>query len=270
MIKLIALDIDGTLVNRELQFSPRVKDVIARALDRGLIVTLATGRGPSPTDYFAEQLGLTAPLVTLQGGVIYDHLRRQALHETRLTPDVIPWIVGHARARGWHLHFETTDLVYMPYGVETPDELAALFRVANLTRVKDFLSGMPEPPHKFIVSVRRPAERDGVLHTLQALVQADGLALDVFPSHPVLVEGLPAGVNKAAGLAWLAARLGVAREDVLAVGDNDNDILMLRWAGVGAAMGDGSPGALAAADWVAPGLDEDGAAAAIEKFALNP
>ena len=269
MIKLIALDIDGTLVNHALQFSPRVKQAIARALETGLIVTLATGRGPSPTDYFAEQLGLTAPLVTLQGGVIYDYRRRLTLHETRLAPEVIPWIAAEARARGWHLHFETTDMVYMPYGLETPSELAALFRVANLTRVKDFLTQMPETPHKFIVSVREPAEREGVRQELARLVRAAGLPLDVFPSHPILVEALPAGIHKASGLAWLARQLNIAPGEALAVGDNDNDLTMLKWAGVGVAMGSDSPAALAAADWIAPGLDEDGAAVAIEKYALN-
>jgi Cof subfamily protein (haloacid dehalogenase superfamily) len=269
MIKLIALDIDGTIANRDLQFSPRVKHTITRVLAQGLIVTLATGRGPSPADYFAEQLGLTAPLVTMQGGVIYDHRQRLALHETRLAPAVIPWIALEAQARGWHLHFETTDIVYMPYGLETPSELAALFRVANLTRVKDFLTQMPETPHKFIVSVREPTERDGVQQELTRLVQAAGLPLDVFPSHPILVEALPHGVHKASGLAWLAEHLGIARSEVLAVGDNDNDITMLRWAGVGVAMGSASPGALAAADWVAPALDDDGAVAAIEKYALT-
>ena len=95
-----------------------------------------------------------------------------------------------------------------------------------------------------------------------------GLNLTVVPSHPILVEGIPAGLSKATGLAWLAEYLGIGREAVLAVGDNDNDAAMLAWAGVGVAMGNSSPAALAAADWVAPSVAEDGAAAALEKFAL--
>lgn len=268
MIKLIALDIDGTIVDHHLQFTPRIQATVARALARGLVVTLATGRGPSPTDYFAERLNLTAPLICLQGGVIYDYRQRRSLFEQRLAPEVIPWIVTQAGQRGWHLHFETLDLVYMPYGLETPDELAALFRVANLTRVKDFLTEMPEPPHKFIVSVKAAPERAGVEAELKSLVAAAGLPLDIFPSHPILLEGLPVGINKAAGLAWLAQHFGLDRSEVLAIGDNDNDIPMLAWAGVGVAIGDGSAGARAAADWIAPDLAADGAAVAIEKYAL--
>ncbi len=269
MIKMIALDIDGTIVNHELEIAPRVQRAVAAALARGIVVTLATGRGPSPTDYFAEQLNLTAPLVCLQGGVIYDYLQRTVLYERRLSVDVIPWIVAEAKARRWHLHFETTDLVYMPYGLETPTELAALFRVANLKRVKDFLTQMPEPPHKFIISVHDPSERDAVYHELARLVRAAGMPLDVFPSHPIIVEALPTGIHKASGLAWLAAHLGLTAADVLAVGDNDNDITMLKWAGQGVALGTASAGARAAADWIAPDLADDGAAVAIEKYALG-
>jgi hydroxymethylpyrimidine pyrophosphatase-like HAD family hydrolase len=90
--------------------------------------------------------------------------------------------------------------------------------------------------------------------------------LSIVPSHPILVEGLPRGLNKSVGLAWLAEHLGIARDEVLAVGDNDNDVEMLRWAGVGVAMGNSSPAALAAADWVAPDVSADGAAIALERY----
>jgi hydroxymethylpyrimidine pyrophosphatase-like HAD family hydrolase len=79
---------------------------------------------------------------------------------------------------------------------------------------------------------------------------------------------LPPGLTKAVGLGWLAEQLGVPREAVLAVGDNDNDAPMLAWAGVGVAMGEASPAARAAADWIAPSVADDGAAVAIEKYVL--
>jgi len=96
-----------------------------------------------------------------------------------------------------------------------------------------------------------------------------GLSLAVVPSHPILVEGLPPGLSKATGLAWLAESLGIEREAVLAVGDNDNDVPMLEWAGVGVAMGHSSPAARAVADWIAPDVAHDGAAVALEKYVLG-
>jgi hydroxymethylpyrimidine pyrophosphatase-like HAD family hydrolase len=103
---------------------------------------------------------------------------------------------------------------------------------------------------------------------LREKLAAAGLDLNVVPSHPILVEGTPPGLNKATGLAWLADYLRIPPEAVLAVGDNDNDAPMLEWAGVGVALDNASPAARAAADWVAPSVEEDGAAVALERFTL--
>ncbi|MGQ0604569.1 MAG: Cof-type HAD-IIB family hydrolase [Anaerolineales bacterium] len=268
MIKLIALDIDGTLVGHDLNISARVRDAIARALERGIAVTLATGRGAAPTQIFAAQLHLTTPLVCLQGAQVFDAVNARSLHESRLLPEVVPWIVARAAERDWHVHFETPSMVYMPNSQRPPEVLRSLFRVTAMTHVEDFLTEMPEVPTKFLISVHDPAERDGVAAELHRLLDADGIAIDLMNSHPNFVEGLPPNVSKASGLAWLIDYLCLAVEDVLAIGDNDNDIAMLHWAGTGVAMGNASPGARAVADWVAPSVEEDGAAIAIERYVL--
>jgi hypothetical protein len=269
MFRLVALDIDGTIVGHDLKYSPRIRAAVARALDQGVVVTLATGRGAEPTSKFAAGLNLAAPLVCLQGGFICDVSGQRALHEERLPPESVPWIVARAQDRDWHLHFETAHMVYMHQSAESPEALMNLFRVTRVKRVTNFLTHMREVPHKFLIAVASPEERDAVADELRALIEAERLPIHVLPSHPILVEGLPTGVNKARGLEWLAHHLGIAQAEVLAVGDNDNDIHMLEWAGVGVAMGNASPGALAAADWVAPSVDEDGAAAALEKYVLS-
>lgn len=269
MFKLIALDVDGTLVGHDLQIAPRVHAAVQRALARGLAVTLATGRGAGPAEIFSKPLGLTTPLVCLQGAQVYDPVARRSLHEVRLAPAVLPWIAALAGREGWHLHFETPEMVYLPAGGNTPEALLNLFRLAAITRVDDFVTQMPEVPTKFLLAVHDPAERDELTADLRGHLAAADLPVALMTSHPQFVEGLPPGATKAEGLAWLIRQLGIAREEVLAIGDNDNDIAMLEWAGLGVAMGQGSPGALAAADWVAPGVAEDGAAVAIEEFALH-
>jgi hydroxymethylpyrimidine pyrophosphatase-like HAD family hydrolase len=95
-----------------------------------------------------------------------------------------------------------------------------------------------------------------------------GRQADVMRSHARFIEVIPKGADKGSGLAWLARHLGVPRESVMAVGDHENDGSMVQWAGVGVAMGNAVPGLKAAADWVAPGLEADGAAAALERFVL--
>ncbi len=270
MYKLVALDLDNTLIGHELRLSARVKAAVAKAQAQGVHFTIATGRAPTPTDQFAEELGLTTPLICFQGGLIYDHRDRRVLHETRLDPATVPLVVRLAEERGWRLHFEAPQEVYLPRNGDDMEQLEKLLGASTLTYVDDFLADLPDTPHKFMFSVREPAERDALVAELRAAFSADprlnGIA--VVPSHPILVEGLPRGLSKAAGLAWLADSLGVAQAEVMAVGDNDNDAEMLRWAGLGVAMAGSSPAALAEADWVAPDVEHDGVAVALERFVL--
>ncbi len=268
MIRLAAFDLDGTLVGPDLKLRPRVKAAIAKAQAQGVVVTIATGRGPSPTDQYAAALNITAPLICFQGGIVYDYRARTVLHETRLDPAVVPIIVRLAEERGWNLQFECPDMIYLPRESDHPEELFELMKVSNWKRVGNFLTDLPETPHKFILAVHDRAERDALAAELRASFDQTLAKITVVPSHPILVEGLPRGMSKAVGLEWLANQLGIRREVVLAVGDNDNDAEMLKWAGVGVAIGGGSPAALAAADWIAPPVSEDGAAVALEEYLL--
>jgi hypothetical protein len=119
-------------------------------------------------------------------------------------------------------------------------------------------------PVKFVVFVE-PDQIEAVRDELEHLFCDQ---IEVARSHEFIIEGNPAGVSKGNALRRLAEHLGIPAADVLAVGDQDNDISMLAWAGVGVAMGNAPDALKAIAAWVAPPLTEDGAAAAIERFVL--
>jgi len=267
--RLAAFDLDNTLVGRDLAFSPRVRAAVARAQAQGVLVTIATGRGLWPTTQLARELGVKIPIVCFQGGLVYDFLAERLIHETRLDPAVVPAIVRLAEERGWNLEFETPWVVYVRRDIDHAEAIVAMLKTVNVRWVDDFLAELSETPHKFLLSVPDPALRDGVEADLRACWDQNLARITIVPSHPLFVEGIPHGMSKAAGVSWLAAHLGIGREAVMAVGDYNNDVEMLEWAGLGVAMADGSPAALAAADEVVPPQAEDGAAVALEKFVLG-
>lgn len=266
MIRLIALDLDQTLFGTDLIIAPRVLDTVRCAQEKGALVTIATGREARLATKFARELEILSPIICAQGGCVYDHLHDRVLRDIRLPSALLPEILKSAERFGWNIHFEMSEKLFFPPTSSHPPVLFELLRYSNWVRVGDLLKDMPEPPNKVIVTVNAPEDRS---RTAAEMLEAFGEKITVVPSHPHLVEGLPAGVNKATGLKWLARELKVPQTDVMAVGDSEADVPMLEWAGLGVAMGNASPEAKEIADWIAPTVEDYGAAVAIERFVLS-
>jgi Cof subfamily protein (haloacid dehalogenase superfamily) len=262
-IQLIALDLDQTVFGTDLCISERVRQATATAQAKGVVVTLATGREARVTTRFARELNITAPIICSQGGHIYDHVANRSLHDVRLPVEVLPRIVAAAKRHGWNICFEASDQLYFPKEGNHPPIIFELVRYSNWVRVLDLSRDIPDPPSKVVVTLDKVEDRARVVAEIKAEL---GDCLTPMPSHPHLVEGMPHGVHKGHGLAWLANHLGFEQNRVMAVGDSEADLPMIEWAGVGVAMGNASAKVQAAADWVAPTLDEDGVAVAIEKY----
>lgn len=265
MIRLAAFDLDGTLVDTDLVISARLRKAVERAQRCGSILTIATGRDASLTTRFARELGLTAPVICAQGGLIYDFLKDTILHDVRLPPGILPRALQAAEQYGWNLHFEMADRSYLPAVSNHPPILFELLRYSKWSRLDDFLRDLPETPHKFLVTLNHPEDRDRVMSELCETFEGQ---IRIVPSHPYLIEGVPSEVTKGSGLAWLAEYCNIPKTEVMAMGDNDNDVPMIEWAGLGVAVENTSMAAKAAADWIAPAVNNDGAAVAIEKYLL--
>jgi Cof subfamily protein (haloacid dehalogenase superfamily) len=266
VIRLLATDLDGTLMDDDMVLkSARVRQAIARALARGVVVTLATGRMFDFTVPFARDLHITAPLICYQGGLIQALDAESPLYRATMEPalvrDVLEWRAG----RGWHLVLYADGDVFLDQR-RHPDSFYHDMLGQRLVWVDDLRAVLEHhEPVKFIIFVE-PHEADTVLADLR---QRFGRRVELARSHALIVEGNPPGVSKGDALRRLAAHLGIPRSHVMAVGDQDNDVSMVSWAGLGVAMGNGSPTTKAVADWIAPPVSEDGAAVAIERFILN-
>ena len=268
MIDLVALDLDGTLIGDEMTIQQPVRRAIRRAREQGVIVTLATGRMFGATVEFARDLAIDAPLICYQGGLIQaadDQMPRyRATMDPSVVREALHWRT-HEVDSDWHVVLYADNALYVAER-RYPESFYRDLLGTNLRWVDDLLPVLDHhSPEKFLF-IADQGEADRIE---TAMRERFGEQFEVVRSHAKLVEGNPLGVSKGDGLRRLAEHLGVDRARVMAVGDQGNDVPMIRWAGIGVAMGNGSPAAKAVADWVAPPFHEDGAAAAIERFVLD-
>ncbi len=264
-IQLIALDLDGTTVRHDTSISARVRRAVSLAQQQHIRVTVATGRNVPSTRPFAEQLGITEPVICCQGGLIYDLTERRTLRRVVLDHALACEVLALAeRFPSWH------SVVYQNDGIFVSDlrlfnDLHHLIGF-NPQVVNDLCQLASQDALDKVLFTVPPDDAPRAQELLRELVKDRAL---VVRSHAQFVEVNPIGADKGSALAWLAEHLHVPREQVMAIGDQGNDVTMIAWAGFGVAMGNGSAEAKAVADWIAPSIDEDGAAVAMERFALR-
>jgi Cof subfamily protein (haloacid dehalogenase superfamily) len=255
---LVACDFDGTLLGQGHTLSERARTALERLSAHGVPFVIATGRAIGSWLPTARRLGLTVPAVCANGAMVVDG-DGGVLAQRPIPPAVLSFALTRLRQA-------------------VPDAVAAVERGTELLHEARFpraVGALPRP-------TRAVATHDLVAHPVsKLLIRSVGkpdkewraIVAEVMGSHlsvvdsglPDLVEAMAAGVSKATGLAWLAARLAVTRTDILAFGDMPNDVPMLRWAGQGVAVADGHPAALAAADTVTGACADDGVAAYLER-----
>lgn len=267
-IQLIALDLDGTVLRSDRTISERVLRATRAAAERGIYVTTCTGRGAASVRQVAEALSVNAPVICHHGSLIVDLATGRPVFDAALPAEVACAAVAFAQGfPAWHaIVFRGDEMLVTEQ--RFPTESYSLSEIAP-TVVADpceLLEGGAAAGASKVMFMVDPAEASEALRLTHAHL---GDAAAVVQSSSRLVEIHSREANKGAALAFLARHLGVPREQVMAIGDHDNDESMLAWAGWGIAMGNGSARAKAAARWIAPSIGEDGVAVAIGQWALG-
>ena len=256
----IVLDVDGTLLDPWHRITPATAAAVARALAAGLHVLLASGRSANAMRDLLAELGLEGPAIAFNGALTFrlEDGGVRALAETPLAADAAAEAYELARAHGAEVGWFTRDgWRIAARGPGVAEEQALTGEPALLD--PELPAGAPAP-HKLMCIV---ADLGGTpaLHALRERLPA---GVNGQFSHPRYLELTAPGVDKGRAVEAACAALGVSPARFAAIGDAENDITMLRAAGVGIAMGNAAPAVIAAADRVTATNARDGVAAAID------
>ncbi|MGG1674483.1 Cof-type HAD-IIB family hydrolase [Neobacillus sp. NRS-1170] len=241
-IKLIALDMDGTLLNNKGKISEENRQAIKEAQEKGIFVVLSTGRSLLTSREHADALELTSYLVTVNGSEIWDE-KREIVERNLVKSELIEWmweLSKQHKTKFWAISTERNWHDDMPEDLHTKEWL------------------------KFGFNIEDDATRELIKKELQAKGE-----FELSNSTLKNIEVNPSGINKAKGLKIVCERLGIQMNQVMAVGDSLNDMAMITEAGLGVAMGNAQETVKQAADWITSTNEEDGVAKAIRKWVLK-
>ena len=266
---MIATDVDGTLLDEDEHVTPRTRSAVQAAVASGVHFVLATGRPPRWITPVVEELGFAPMAVCANGAVIYDPEQDRIISARTLSVDVLTELADIATRviPGAGLAVErvgrTAHDSATPQFVSSPGYEHAWLNPDNTeVAIEDLLSA---PAVKLLI--RKAGARSSQMAA--ELAKHLGSQGDItYSTNNGLIEINPTGTSKATGVEHLARPLGIAAEDVIAFGDMPNDVPMLRWAGLGVAMGNAHPEAVAAANEVTGPNSDDGLARVLERWWL--
>ncbi|WP_331742629.1 Cof-type HAD-IIB family hydrolase (plasmid) [Streptomyces sp. NBC_00868] len=263
--RLVATDLDGTLLRGDCTISPRTLAALRRTTGLGIHHVVVTGRPASGCAPFFDALDYTGLAVCGQGTQIYDAGRRRLLSDAGLDPALARTALSRLTSL-----VGPTDLAVVTSGADGEFVITEGFGRGDERALAPYRLATPEqlwdqPVDKVLLRHRTLSDTE----LTEAAARCAGSGLTVTHAGPRIVELLPSGFDKATGLAQVARALGVPARDVTAFGDMPNDIPLLTWAGHAVAMANGHPELKAVADEIAPANDDDGVAAVLERILGN-
>ena len=267
--KLIAFDMDGTLLDSQKRIGQRTLEAIDRALDAGKQVAISTGRCLAEMRDYLEPLARVRWLVCSSGAIVYDMQKHKKLCSNLMPPQLVAQCLELTKVERPMIHILTDESIVQRNQQENMSEYGmGVYKPLYdrvTTKVDDiyaFFASSPFAVAKLNLYHRSSESR---LHTKELLTPLD---IEMADSEHTSLECSVRGMTKAAGMQALCNAIGIAMDDVIAVGDADNDLAFLNAAGFSVAMGNANDKAKAASDAIVADNDSDGCAEAIERFLL--
>ena len=272
-IKMIGLDLDGTLLNEKKQITPRTEDVLKRAIAQGVVVLTATGRPWMGVPEELQQFPGMRYALTSNGARILDIQEGRVLEEHLLS------VRSAKKALEICGKYDTLQEIYFDgQGYAPREKMAHVERYHKNPNMWEYMRRTRIPVEDIFEMVDRENRGLDKVQALFADMEEREKAWDELSKEDDLelvgslkynIEVNARGVNKGTGLVNLGRLLGIRREEIMAFGDGDNDTVMLQEVGFGVAMGNAEEQVKRAADYITLTNDEEGVAEAIEKFVLT-
>lgn len=263
--RLLVLDLDGTLTNSKKEISPRNLSTLIRLQQSGVRLVLASGRPTYGIAPLAEQLQMKQHggfILSYNGGEIIDWSTGEVVYKNLLPDDVVPLLYNAAHQRNQAILTYDNEYILTEHPDDPYVQKEAFLNKMQVRPTNDFLQAAPLPLPKCLI-VGHP---DSLIETEAHLSLTLQGRISVYRSEPYFLELVPLGIDKAASLAVLLEKLGMTREEMVAMGDGYNDLSMIKFAGMGVAMANAQEPVRKAADYVTLSNDEDGVAEAVEKW----
>lgn len=263
--KLVAIDLDGTLLRSDNTVSPRTVEAARVCGEAGITITVATGRMFRSTSPVAETLGLDAPLITYNGALIRTARTGETFFHHPMDLELAKEVLRFFRERHWYIQSYIRDILY----VDMENDKSRHY--GNLAFTDPVPLGfelyVPQDAPTKLLGIADDEEQ--ILLMRDSVKAHFGDRLFAAISNPLFLDMASPEVNKGRALAFLARRLGVSREETLAIGDSENDLHLFEAAGFRVAMGNARQVLKDAADTVTASNDGDGVALALERHVLG-
>ena len=268
MYKILALDMDGTLLNSQKKISPKTEAAISELSRRGVIVAVSTGRGVAELADYKDELKFMNYGVTSSGGAVYDFFNKKPVKVHPISTDTALELIDAGISERAMIH-----ILGLTSSVMREEDIknAADFQMSVYapmydricTRCNDFKKYILENPNEIIKLNLYHRSAESRQRNFERLKHLD---LTFAFAETTALESSPKGISKASGLIELCEFLKIDISETVAVGDAPNDIEILKTAGIAAVMGNASPEIKKLADFVTDDNDNDGIVKVIEKY----
>ena len=272
--KMVCIDMDGTLLGKSKKISKESKEVIKTIHDKGVEIVITTGRIYNNAAYYSHLLGVKSPVIAANGAIVMDKNNNKIIYENNIETDVCVRLIELLYKMNFFFHFYTLDSIYcrdkltkisteiyMTKQVGFDNLKIKYHIIKNLEEWKDFFKRTNGQITKCIAFSPKPSK---IIELKKELDNMEEVVY--FGSGSRSVEINSRGVSKGRGVKALADYYGFKREEIVCIGDNENDISMIEYAGLGVAMGNAIDEVKELADYITDTNKENGVAKAIKKI----